>query len=155
MIKRIFIVAVCLCGACTDLRPIDIENPSQDAAVICNLKGEVAYAGGTHKEERQLLIYPNTNLRSLQVAFSGQSHMRRICTEGDVCDVERAGSVVRISIKPGDEKIKIAPNLLGYEETYEFDQAKKTIVYQAGGGMDAPITQPFVGTCKPSPKVVQ
>ncbi|HTC28372.1 hypothetical protein [Dyella sp.] len=155
MFKRIFIVVICFCSACADLRPIDITNPSQEPAVLCDMTGEVAYADGiSRKEHRQLLIYPNADLRSLEVAFTGSFRMRQICREGDVCEVEHSGKVIRITVKPGEAQLKISPNLFGHEEIYEFDQAKKTIAYQIGGGMDSVATKPFVGTCKSSPKIV-
>jgi hypothetical protein len=122
------------------------------------MHGELAYADHAwRKVNRQLLIYPNTDLQALQVAFTGQFQMKPICESNQVCNVERSGSIIRITVKPGEKQIKVAPYELGYEEIYEFDQAKKTIVYQSGGGLgpDVLAGKPLVGTCKPSPRVIE
>jgi hypothetical protein len=158
MFKRISIFFMCFCGACAAQRPIDISDPSKQPAVLCDMHSEAAYADHTQRRvNRQILVYPNTDLRALKIAFTGQFQMKPICESDQVCNVERSGSIIRITTKPGEQHITAAPNELGYKEIYEFDQAKKTIVYQSGGGLgpDVLAGEPLVGTCKRSPRVIE
>ena len=152
MDARLFVamMLIPLCSGCANLRPIDITNPAQQPAVLCDLTGKTAYADHVVRTQyKQVLIYPNTDLRSIQIAFTGQYQMKAICTSDMTCEIARSGNMIRITKKPLHH-----PEMIGYSEVFQFDQAKKTLNYSAGGGMDFVDLGGFFGKCKASPKVI-
>jgi hypothetical protein len=97
---------------------------------------------GTRNVKAQALIYPGADLKSIEVALTGQFHMRMPCAGDAVCQIDRSGSRIHINIKPSSG-VRSDP---GYSESLTFDQSTGELQF-SGGGMDG--GWGFVGKCEP------
>jgi hypothetical protein len=148
----LLLALVVLCTACTNVKPIDISDPSLQPAILCDLATKTATNDVARLAPREILVYPNRDLKALQIARTGEYEMTPICENVDLCDIQRSDGAISIVIRPD---LKHHPEMMGFKTIYRFDQVNRTLTYTSGGGLDSAPEHPALYVCKASPRVVK
>jgi hypothetical protein len=150
--KVVTLILAALCAACANSRPIDISNPAQQPAVLCDIETTGSTSVDVRLAAKQILIYPSKDLKNLQIAHTGEFEMTPICDNKDLCDIQQFDGDIRITIRPD---LKLHPEMLGFKTTYQFDQKLRTLIYTSGGGLDSGPEKPIFYKCRASPRVAK
>src|SRR5215469_12042828 len=86
----LFLAVVVLCTACSIAKPIDISDPSRQPAILCDIATKTATDNAARFAPRQILVYPNRDLRALQIARTDEYEMTPLCERVDLCDIQQS-----------------------------------------------------------------